>query len=854
MSILAFQSLALLAALGLAGPALAASQAELDGLAGAMGVRLSILDNKPATCPKQASGCFLSELALRLPGNVAPDLENGNFQLYFSSVSPVIEADSDAFTVRLINGDLHVLEPRPGVRLEAGKTYPVRLWSQGHFFSAYYPMPNMFLVSDKLAPAVIAATQPSTDPETGLEILSFVAPMTDEARLATASPDDETRWETPESAFAAYASRAVESAAPPAAIVPTPSTVRSLSGPSVDVTRGVRLRLSGISRPAIAAALADLAASGVTQGERGPELRVRVGGDTRLGDEGYRLMVGHGAIAIDAADTNGAMHALESLAQQAAHDRGILRPLAIEDSPRSHFRGLHIDLARNFHSKSEVLKVIGQMGRYKLNKLHLHLGDDEGWRLEIARLPELTEVGGYRCHDPSETRCLLPQLGAGPDRDTPVNGFLSRADYIEILEAAKARGIEVIPSFDMPGHSRAAIRSMEARYRRLTALGQSAQAEQFRLVEPADTTEYRSVQNYNDNTLNVCLPATYRFIDAVIDALVAMHAAAGTPLKAYHMGADETAGAWSQSPACKAVMQQTGRTAEQLGAMFIERVSNDLAKRGVEVAGWSDGLSHVDPAKMPPAVQSNIWGDLFTAAPAEAHRSANLGWKTVISVPNVLYFDIPYATHPLERGYDWPSRGTDSFKVFSFLPENLPANASVMKDIKAKPTTVRDTEPLKPGRRMDGAQANLWSETVRRDSLVDYMLFPRLLAFAERAWHRAPWEPAYRAGATYSFGDGKVDQRALDRDWSAFASKMAGQLKQLEAAGIFYRLAPPGARVVGGMLEANSEFRGQPIEYRATGGAWTRYQQPVRVSGPVELRTRSYDGARASRTVVVNAR
>jgi hexosaminidase len=155
---------------------------------------------------------------------------------------------------------------------------------------------------------------------------------------------------------------------------------------------------------------------------------------------------------------------------------------------------------------------------------------------------------------------------------------------------------------------------------------------------------------------------------------------------------------------------------------------------------------------------------------------------------------------------------------------------------------------------MDGAQANLWSETVRRDSLVDYMLFPRLLAFAERAWHRAPWEPAYRAGVTYSFGDGNVDQRALDRDWSAFASKMAGQLKQLEAAGIFYRLAPPGARVVGGMLEANSEFRGQPIEYRATGGAWTRYQQPVFVSGPVELRTRSYDGARASRTVVVNAR
>jgi hexosaminidase len=300
-------------------------------------------------------------------------------------------------------------------------------------------------------------------------------------------------------------------------------------------------------------------------------------------------------------------------------------------------------------------------------------------------------------------------------------------------------------------------------------------------------------------------------------------------------------------------MRKTGRTVEQLGSMFIERVSNDLAHRGIEVAGWSDGLDHVDPAKMPARVQSNIWGDLFTAAPAEANRTANLGWKTVIAVPNVLYFDVPYATHPLERGYDWPTRGTDSFKVFSFMPENLPANASVMTDIKAKPTTIRDSEPLKPGRGMDGMQANLWSETVRRDSLVDYMLFPRLIAFAERAWHQAAWEPAYRVGATFTFGDGKVDRRALDADWTSFAGKMAGQLRQLEAAGIFYRLAPPGGRIAGGMLEANSEYPGQPIEYRTAGGAWTRYERPVRVRGVVELRTRTYNGHRASRTVEVIA-
>jgi len=846
--------IAFLIASSVVSPTLAASQQELNSLASEMGVRLTILDNKPATCPGQAGGCFLSELDLTMPRQVAPDLASGDFKLYFSSVSPVIQADSDTFAVRLINGDLHVLEPRSGVRLQPGRTYPVRLWSQGHFFSAYYPMPNMFLVSSKLAPAVIAATRPATDAESGLEILPFVAPMADEARLATQSADDQTRWQTPERAFALYAEPSAPAEAPDVAIVPTPALVKRKAGPSINLTRGVRLRFSGVRRSTIESAIADLAAAGVHSGADGTQLRIRVSRSAHLKPEGYRLTAGNGAINIMAADAAGARYALESLAQEAAYEHGSLRPLAIEDSPRLGYRGLHIDLARNFHSKAEVLKVIRQMGRYKLNELHLHLGDDEGWRLQIPRFPELTDVGGFRCYDPGETHCLLPQLGSGPDRDTPVNGYLSRADYIEILKAAAARGITVIPEFDMPGHSRAAIHSMEARYRKLMSEGRKADAEAFRLVEPGDTTQYRSVQNYNDNTLNVCLPSTYRFIDAVIDEVAAMHRAAGVPLKTYHIGGDETAGAWSGSPACKALMARTGVKVDGLGPMFIERVSAMLKRKGIMVAGWSDGLDHVAPKKMPAKVQSDIWGDLFTAAPAEAHRTTNLGWKTIIGVPNVFYFDVPYAPNPLERGYDWPTRGTDTFKVFSFLPQNLPANASVMKDIENKPPTAGDPVRLQPGRSFAGVQANLWSETVRRDSLVDYMLFPRLLAFAERAWHSAPWEPPYRPGMTYTYGDGKVDLAALKSDWEDFAARMPAQLQQLEQNAIFYRLAPPGARIVNGTLEANSEFPQQPVEYRSATGEWQRYTTPVRVRSPVQLRTRSFDGRRTSRIVEVPSR
>lgn len=837
--------------------AAAPTQASLDRLANELGVRLEIVDNKPASCPGRAAVCFLSVLTLRMPEVFPADLAANDFKLYFSSVSPVISAESAEFALLPINGDLNLLVIKPGATLRAGATYTVKLWSQGHFFSAYYPMPNMFLDSGMLAPRTIAATRPVIDRETGLERLPFVAPMTDEAHLGTASADDATRWLTPEQSFAEFARRAGPPTKADVVILPTPRLVSRPAGRALDLRRGVRLIIQDMARSGLEPALAQLRRAGVGGFAGGPELRIRISRDSGIAPEGYRLSTGSaskGAITIVAGDAAGAYYGLRSLAQQLAYEHGRLRPLVIDDAPRFPFRGLHIDVARNFHSKQELLKLVDQMSVYKLNKLHLHLGDDEGWRLEIRPLPELTQVGAFRCHDPAETRCLLPQLGAGPDRAAAVNGYLSQADYVELLKAAKARQIEVIPSFDMPGHSRAAIRSMEARYRRLMAAGRQREAELYRLVEPADTTQYRSVQNYFDNTLNVCLPSTYRFVEAVVADVVRLHALAGVPLKTYHVGADETAGAWSGSPACQRLMRSNHRKPEQLGAMFIERVAAGLAERGIEVAGWSDGLNHVAVDRMPGAVQSNIWSDLFTSGPAEAHRHANRGWRTVISIPNVVYFDVPYAPHPLERGYDWPTRGTDTFKVFSFIPDNLAANGSVMKDIQNKATKVADDQPLQPGRRIEGLQGQLWSETVRGDALADYMLFPRLIAMAERAWHRGAWEPQYRAGRAYAYGDGQVDADTMLADWRSFTGRMTVHLAELDKSGVAYRLAPPGARLVGGRLEANSEFPGQPIEYRVPGGAWVRYTGPVAAGGTVEVRTRTADGRRASRTVTVGDR
>lgn len=837
--------LALALMLGVATPAVAQEQTSLDRLADALGYRFTIVDNQPKNCPGK-SGCFISDVTLTIPADLPAGMERP--EIRFGFVSRILSIDSDTFDSHLINGDLNALTLKPGKRLEPGRSYRVRILGSGHYFSRVYAMPNAHLVVPGLEPRVIAASRTGLDAETGLETLPFVPPLRDPA-LANNSSADLTRWLTPERAFERYAARG-QAVTPDVVILPKPASVRRLDGAATDLTRGMQVTVTGFARadlaPALAAVGGEVARGGVP---------VRITKARNLHAESYRLHVADGSVRIEAADAAGANHALRSLAQQARYEGNRVRPLLVEDAPRLAFRGLHVDVARNFHSKAEILKLLEQMASYKLNKLHLHLGDDEGWRLEVKRLPELTEIGGFRCLDPSERSCLQPQLGADPSRDAPTNGFFSQNDYLEILAAAKARQIEVIPSFDMPGHSRAAIRSMEVRYERLQAAGQLAEAERFRLREPADTTRYRSIQNYDDNTLNVCREETYRFLDVVMDEVAAMHRRAGTPLTTYHIGADETAGAWSESPSCKAMMARTGLKPQQLGAHFIERVSNDLAAKHILVAGWSDGLGHTDVARMPRQVQSNIWGGLFTGGVAEAHDQLNRGWRVVLSIPDMGYLDMPYAPDPEERGYDWAAREVELFQIFAFMPDNLPANGSLRTNILNQPVPLPDEKPRQPQRNVMGMQAQLWSETVRSDAQVDYMLFPRLLGLAERSWAAKPtWEPAYVAGTSFAFGDGKVNLAAVQADWREFAGRAGAALRQMDRSGVAYRLAPPGARISAGRLEANSELPGVPIEYRSGEGPWQPYAGPVAVRGSVSVRTRSPDGRRPGRAVTVESR
>lgn len=180
------------------------------------------------------------------------------------------------------------------------------------------------------------------------------------------------------------------------------------------------------------------------------------------------------------------------------------------------------------------------MSAYKLNKFHFHLSDDEGWRIEIPGLPELTDVGSQRCHDLTETTCLLPQLGSGPESNNLGSGYFTRADYIDILKYAKARQIDVIPEIDIPAHARAAVVSMEARYNNLMKQGKEKEANEFRLVDPTDDSNTTSVQFYERKSyLNPCLDSSKHFVDKVIGEMAKMHKEAGMPLTTWHFGGDE---------------------------------------------------------------------------------------------------------------------------------------------------------------------------------------------------------------------------------------------------------------------------------------------------------------------------
>ena len=538
--------------------------------------------------------------------------------------------------------------------------------------------------------------------------------------------------------------------------------------------------------------------------------------------EAYLLDIGEDAVRLRGAGAHGVFNAIQTLRQLLEVD-GSLPAGRVLDAPRFAYRGMMLDVARHFAGVETVLRLLDCMAAHKLNRFHFHLTDDEGWRLPIAALPELTEVGARRGVSADGRPCLPPSFGSGAAVEgSPGSGHYSHAEFIAILRHAHARHIEVIPEFNMPGHARAAVLAMRVRHDRLLAGGDAEGALAYRLDDPDDVSRYESVQLWRDNVICIALPAVDRFVDTVVGEVKDLYRRAGVPLRAIHTGGDEVPnGAWLGSPLCRARMAQQGWTdVAQLRSDFVARCRAILARHGLAFAGWDDtALTHDAggaPAPEPRFASADfhayVWNNAWGSGQEDvAYRLANAGYGVVLSNAANLYFDLAYAKDPEEPGYYWAGF-VGTRQAFAFCPLDQGAVPAVDAMGRPVPDTVLARLARLEGGRIAGLQGQLWGENAHSRARIEYMVAPRLLALAERAW--SP-DPGWRLVA-----DPVERARRIEADWNEFANRLGRRaLPRLDRAPLAYgyRLPPPGVCLRDGEIRANVAFPGLALRYRFDG-------------------------------------
>ncbi len=556
-----------------------------------------------------------------------------------------------------------------------------------------------------------------------------------------------------------------------------------------------------------------------------------------LNPEEYELFVLHDGITIKASTSAGIFYGIQSLktlipASALANPQKeiILPSIHVKDQPRFPYRAFMIDVGRNFQPKSEILKVLDVMALYKLNIFHMHLTDDEGWRIEIPSLPELTEVGAKRGHTLDAKHNLPPSHGSGGEIDNKTGtGYYTRTDFIEILKYADKLHIQVVPEIESPGHARSAIKAMNARYDRLMAEGKKDEAEKYLLYDANDKSQYSSNQYWNDNIMDVSMPSTYNFVETVINDVVSMYKDAGAPLKTINFGGDEVpAHVWEKSPSYLALkvthpeIQNTG----DLWYYFYGRVNQLVKAKGLYLSGWEemtlrktalDGQPFYvpNPDFMPEHLQAEVWNNTLGDGNEDlAYKLANAGYKTVLTCVTNLYFDMAHYKSFDEPGYYWGAFA-DIDKPFSFIPFDYFKNSKVDKNGLPINRNIfigkqRLTDYGKTN--IAGLQSAVWGENIKSTERLEYMLLPRLLGFAERAWSQDPkWatEPnTAKSDSLYQIA------------WVNFVNVLGKrELPRLSyyAGGYNYRVPKPGVVLQDGKYTANIQFPGLTIRYTTNG-------------------------------------
>ncbi len=470
------------------------------------------------------------------------------------------------------------------------------------------------------------------------------------------------------------------------ALLPRPTSLTYQAG-SVTIDSGTGIAVPAGDADAIGAAKLLMAH---VAGERGLALQVA---DTQTASvhfvrdpaltrpEAYRLTVGQSGIDVIAGSHAGFVNGAMTLAQLLSPDDRFGQPvrvpaLTIVDAPRFGWRGLMVDTARHFVPLSALTLIVDQMASVKLNVLHLHLTDDQGWRFEVKRYPRLTQVGAWR---------IAPSTG-GPPPPEQVGGFYTQAELRRLVSYAAERGITIVPEIDLPGHAQALVSA----YPEIGVLG--------------DTPAVSHDWGVNPYLLDPG-PKGVRFVEDVLDELIDVF-----PGTYVHLGGDEAVkDQWERSPKVQAQMKALGiATENELQSWLIDTFGRYLATKGRRLIGWDEILE----GGLPPSASVMSWRGEQGAVDA-----ANQGHDVVLSPAPILYLD----------------------SLQSDQNDEPPGRLSIqtLADVYAYEPLPKGIDPAKAGHVL-GAQANAWSEYLATPWQLQHAIFPRIGALADITWSAAP--------------------------------------------------------------------------------------------------------------------
>jgi hexosaminidase len=405
--------------------------------------------------------------------------------------------------------------------------------------------------------------------------------------------------------------------------------------------------------------------------------------------EGYHLSITPGQVILSAKSPAGMFMAVQTIRQllpasieiKTKQTSLILPAVEIEDQPSFSWRGIHLDVSRHFFSIDYLRKLIDLMALYKLNKFHLHLTDDQGWRIEIKKYPKLTEEGAWRTFNHQDSVCMErskenPDFEIDPKHiiqkngKTLYGGFYTQQQLKDLVVYAAQRHIEIIPEIDMPGHMMAAINS----YNYLSCDRTSAFGELF------------------STPICPCNPATIEFAKNVFTEVMEIF-----PSQYIHIGGDEVDRShWEKSQQCNDFMQREGlKNSAGLQAWFIREMENFFNSKGKKIIGWDEILE----GGVTKTATIMYWRTWVPNAPVDAVKNGN---NVIMTPGSPMYFSVEADKNSLPAVYN-----------YEMIPKILSGEEA---------------------KNFIGAQGNLWSEYIPTEKRADYLYMPRMTALAEILW------------------------------------------------------------------------------------------------------------------------